>query len=184
MMPIKQNSPLKFAAWFVGLFVVFYYANIVFFGLTSPGKFYSAFLADHLNYIQWLRWVLLKLSAFILNGFGYTTLTNNYELLVSGRGIIQLVYSCLGLGVISFFAAFVLAYPKPRKAKIIFLLLGILAIELLNVARFVLLALFWTRQQNVIVDHHTVFNILMYLLICASLYFWVKNDNTENKQHG
>ncbi|MES2485552.1 MAG: hypothetical protein V4581_06335, partial [Bacteroidota bacterium] len=99
----KQNNPMKFAAWFVALFVVFYYGNIFFFGLTSPGKYYSPFLANHLNYIQGLRWVLLKCSAFILNSLGYTTVTNNYDLLVAGHGVIRLVYSCLGLGVISFF---------------------------------------------------------------------------------
>jgi exosortase/archaeosortase family protein len=183
MIPNKQNNPLKFAAWFVVLFVVFYYANILFFGVTSPGKFYSRFLAENLNYIQWLRWGLLKCSAFVLNSFGFITITNNYELLVSGRGIIQLVYSCLGLGVISFFAAFVLAYPKPRKAKIIFLVSGILAIELLNILRFVLLALFWTRTQNAILDHHTIFNVLIYIIISLSLYFWVKADIAQNAQH-
>jgi exosortase/archaeosortase family protein len=183
MIPNKQNNPIKFAAWFIGLFLVFYYFNILFFGVTSPGKFYSPFLAEHLNYIQWLRWVLLQCSAFVINSLGFSTVTNNYELLVAGRGVIQLVYSCLGLGLISFFAAFVLAYPKPRKAKIIFLLSGILVIELLNTFRFVFLALFWTRQQSAIIDHHTIFNILMYVIIAASLYFWVKADIAENNAH-
>jgi exosortase/archaeosortase family protein len=103
--------------------------------------------------------------------------------LVSGRGAIQLVYSCLGLGVISFFAAFVLAYPKPRKAKIIFIVSGILIIEILNVARFILLALFGTKQQNLLPEHHTIFNVLIYIIITISLYFWVKSDITEHKHY-
>jgi exosortase/archaeosortase family protein len=177
----KKYNPMKFAAWFVGLFVVFYYGNIFFFGITSPGKYYSPFLANNLNYIQGLRWLLLKCSALILNSFGYSAVTGTYDLLVAGHGIIRLVYSCLGLGVISFFTAFVLAYPKPIKAKIIFLITGILAIEVLNVIRFVLLALFWTRQDSEVVDHHTVFNMLMYVIIGISLYFWVKADIVPRK---
>lgn len=177
----KRNSPMQFAAWFVGLFVVFYYFNILFFGVTSPGKYYSPFLDQHLNYIQGLRWLLLKSSAFILDTLGYPAITSNFDLMVVGRTTIKLVYSCLGLGVISFFAAFVLAYPKPTKAKLIFLAGGILGIEVLNVIRFVLLALFWTKQDSELMDHHTIFNILIYIIIAISLYFWVKADIAENK---
>src|ERR1700712_5228935 len=99
MIPNKQNDPIKFAAWFIGLFFAFYYFYILFFGITSPGKLYSPFLAGYLNYIAALRWLLLYCSAFILKCFGFATITNDYELLVAGRGAIQLVYSCLGLGV-------------------------------------------------------------------------------------
>jgi len=176
MIPNKQNNPIKFALWFIGLFLVFYYFNILFFGLTTPGGLYSPFLAKYLNYIQALRWLLLKCSAFILRCFGFVTITNNYELLVAGRGAIKLVYSCLGLGVISFFSAFVLAYPKPRNQKIIFLLSGIFIVQLLNITRLVILALFWNKRAGEIIDHHTIFNIFIYIVISASLYFWVKTD--------
>jgi exosortase/archaeosortase family protein len=179
----KQNSPVKFALLFVSLFLAFYYFNILFFGVTSPGNHYSPFLADHLNYIYALRWLLLHSSAAILRFFGFTAIVNNYELLVAGRGIIQLVYSCLGLGVMSFFTAFVLAYPKLLRPKLIFLLAGIIVIQLLNITRFVLLVLFWHRSSRVIIDHHTIFNILIYIIISISLYFWVKTGITVNKQH-
>ncbi|MDB4926985.1 exosortase Y [Mucilaginibacter sp.] len=177
MIPNKQNNPLKFALIFISLFLLFYYFNILFFGITSPGNYYIPFLAEHLNYIYALRWLLLHCSAFVLHCFGFSVVVNNHELLVAGRGIIVLVYTCLGLGVLSFFTAFVIAYPKPRKAKIIFLLTGIITIEFLNVIRFVLLALFWNKQDNRIIDHHTIFNILIYIIISISLYFWVKNDD-------
>jgi exosortase/archaeosortase family protein len=181
MIPNKQNNPIKFAIWFIGLFVVFYYFNILFFGLTTPGGQYSPFLAEYLNYIKALRWILLKCSALILRCFGFATITNNYELLVAGHGAIILVYSCLGLGVISFFSAFVLAYPKPRRAKIVFLLSGIFAIEFLNIIRLVILALFWDKRLGAIIDHHTIFNIFIYIIISATLYFWVKTDVAVKK---
>ena len=89
---------------------------------------------------------------------------------------IDVVYSCLGLGVMSFFSAFVIAYPKKLKPKLIFLASGILCIQLLNVIRFVLLALLWDKKSGMILDHHTIFNITIYLIIGISLYFWVKHD--------
>ena len=172
-------SPLKFMFSFLCLFLLFYYFNILFFGLTSPGNHYNAFLADHLNYIQWIRQILLNASTAVINSLGLTAINNNYELLVAGHGIIRLVYSCLGLGVISFFTAFVIAYPKPLRAKIIFILSGILAIEMLNIIRFVLLALFWDKRSAQIIDHHTLFNTFIYILICISLYFWMKSPQKE-----
>lgn len=181
MIPINKNSPIRFAVLFVSLFLLFYYFNILFFGITNPGNHYVPFLANNLNYIQALRWVLLKCSAFMLTCFGYDAITNNYQLLVAGHGIIVLVYSCLGLGIISFFTAFVLAYPKPRRAKIIFLLSGIISIEILNIIRFILLALFANESKIAIEDHHTIFNILVYIIISISLYFWVKGNVAVNK---
>lgn len=167
-------SPLKFIVSFLFIFLLFYYFNILFFGFTSPGNSYNQFLTDHLNYIQWLRQFLLNASAAVINLFGLTAIHNNYELLVAGHGVIRLVYSCLGLGVISFFAAFVIAYPKPLRSKIIFIICGILAIELLNIIRFVLLAIFWDKRSAQIIDHHTIFNTIIYILVAISLYFWVK----------
>lgn len=175
-MMARQNSPLRFALTFIVLFLGFYYFNIGFFGITSPGRYYSVFLAEHLNYIKALRDALIWCSAGILKYFGFHVSTNDYSLFVTGRGAIRLVYSCLGLGVMSFFCAFVIAFPKPVKAKLIFLLAGLLAIQFLNIMRFVLLALFWHKQNQQIMDHHTIFNALIYILIGISLYFWIKTD--------
>jgi exosortase/archaeosortase family protein len=127
--------------------------------------------------------VLLNTSTGILNLLGFSAICNNYDLLVAGRGSIQVVYSCLGLGVSSFFAAFVLAYPQHLKAKIIFIICGILTIEILNVLRFVLLALFWNKADSKIIDHHTIFNIIIYALIAISLYFWVKSADKDNNTY-
>lgn len=182
-MPAKPNSPLRFSVVFIVLFLVFYFFNIGFFGLTNPGKHYNLFLAEKLNYIRGLRHLLLWSAASISKMLGFEALFNEYDLLVAGRGMIRLVYSCLGLGVMSFFGAFVLAYPKPLKARLIFLLIGLIAIQFLNVLRFVLLVLFWNKQKQQIVDHHTIFNALIYILIAVSLYFWVKADVATKTDH-
>jgi exosortase/archaeosortase family protein len=172
-----KESPVRFVLVFLTLFVIFYYFNIFFFGITSPGNHYSPFLAENLNYIQWLRRFLLMESAQIINWLGYTAITDEYQLLVAGHGILQLVYSCLGLGLMSFFTSFVIAYPKALKKKLIFIVSGNLCIQLLNITRFVILALFWNKKKGLTLDHHTVFNVIIYIIIAISLYFWVKQDD-------
>lgn len=176
----QQNSPLRFAILFVGLFLLFYYFNIFFFRETNPGKHYIPFLAEHFNYIQGLRWLLLYGTSNALKLLGYASVYNNYDLLVAGHGTIQVVYSCLGLGVLSFFTAFVIAYPKPIRSKIMVLIVGIIGIELLNVIRFMALALYGNNKS---IDHHTIFNILIYVIISAGLYFWIKQDITTTHKH-
>jgi exosortase/archaeosortase family protein len=171
----QQHNPLKFALLFITLFMVFYYFNILFFRATNHGPHNIAILADHFNYIRWLRWLLLGGSAQLLKLFGYGAISNNYELLVAGHGAIKVVYTCLGFGVLSFYAAFVLAYPKPVKSKIIALVIGIAGVEFLNIIRFMLLALY---GNNGIIDHHTLFNIIIYVIISIGLYFWIKRDIT------
>ncbi len=179
----QQPSPIKFVFTFLALFLLFYYFNLWFFGITSPGRHYYPFLANHLNYIQGLRTLLLNCSSLILSWLGYSAVHNDTELLVAGKGAIVLVYSCLGLGLMSFFAAFVIAYPKKMKQKLVFLFAGILGIQFLNIVRFVLLALFWNRNDNRIIDHHTVFNIILYIIIMLTLYFWIKQTDSATNKH-
>jgi exosortase/archaeosortase family protein len=180
-MPKVKYNPIRFAVVFVALFACFYYFNIFYLGITSPGNHYSLFLDENLNYIQWLRWGLLFVSKQILLGLGFTTITNDIDLLVAGRGYIALEYSCLGMGVMSFLAAFTIAYPKPVKEKVLFLTTGILVIQLLNIARFVILALYWKPSENHLLDHHTIFNAIIYTIIMAGLYFWIMRDLKPNK---
>ena len=173
----EKGSPARFVLIFLSLFAIFFYFNIYFFGITLPGQHYIPFVANYLNYIGLLRYILLSTTAFVVKAFGFTVIHNDWQLLVAGKGSIKVVYSCLGLGVMSFFAAFVLAYPKKLKAKITFLLTGLVCIQVLNVLRFVLLSIFWDKKSGMILDHHTIFNIVIYILITVSLYFWVKHDD-------
>lgn len=174
----NKNRALRFVAVFLVLFLLFYYGNKFYFSLTIPGKRYNEWLAQHLNYIAGLRHLLLGYSKWFLELIGFTALTNDQELMVVGRNTLKVVYTCLGLGVLSFFAAFVIAYPKPWKPKLIFLIVGMISIQVLNVCRLILLVLYWSPRNQRVIDHHTIFNILIYIIIAISLYFWVKEKKS------
>lgn len=181
MRKLSRESPLRFLLLFLGLFLLFYYFNVFFFSITSHGGHYIPFFDEHLNYIRWFRHLLLYISKIIINWFGFHAINNDYQLLVAGHRTIDVVYSCLGLGVMSFFAAFVIAYPRGIKPKMIFLFVGLACIQVLNVLRFILLALFWNKKSNLILDHHTVFNIIIYIVIAIGLYIWVTKGERKPK---
>ena len=178
---IWKNSANRFIISFLGLFLLFYGFNTAFIGIVAPGGVYNAFLDQHFNYIVAWREFCIQSSAKILTVLGYKVFTNTSRLLVENHAGFKLIYTCLGYGVMSFFAAFVLAFPRPVKSKIIFLIAGLLMIQALNTARFILLALYWKR--NLIpfgIDHHTIFNICIYAILLISIYLWV---NSRPKKH-
>ncbi|MGY3211677.1 exosortase Y [Mucilaginibacter sp. HD30] len=173
-MMILKSKAVKFSITFIAVFLAFYYFNTGFFSITSAQSAnYNSFIASNFNYIRLLRHILLFCTSFFLRCVGFSNVTNEYELLIAGRGGIRLIYSCLGLGLMSFFTAFVIAYPKPFKKKLVFLIAGLVIIQVLNVLRMALVALFWGRKAQHIIDHHIVFNSIIYIIIAIGLYFWV-----------
>lgn len=172
---MKSNiSSLRFLISFIGLFCILYGFNLFYIGITMPGGIYSSFLDQHLNYIKAWRDLYISSTAKILDSAGYIVYTTGTTLKVRGHAGFRLIYSCLGYGIMSFFAAFVLSFPKPIYSRIIFLFTGLTIIHLLNTLRFILIALFY--KPGVILgfsDHHDIFNYSLYIILLAMIYLWL-----------
>jgi exosortase/archaeosortase family protein len=97
-------------------------------------------------------------------------------LMAIGYNKIYLAYDCLGLGVMSFLTAFAITFPAKLKSKLMLLLGCILSFQLLNIVRFMLLALSWKSGA---VNHHTVFNLLIYALITVTLYLFIEKTTVK-----
>jgi exosortase/archaeosortase family protein len=145
--------------------------NIIHIAITTPGEYYSAFVDLHLNYISFWRKFSISTTARILKSLGYLVHTTPYGLTVKNHAGFKLVYSCLGYGVMSCFAAFVISFPAALISRIKFLLIGLAGIQALNILRFVLVALFYNHKMTCI-DHHELFNYSLYLILAISVYTW------------
>lgn len=175
--PVSSKKPAsQFAFRLILLFGFFYGFNLFYNGLTAPGGYYNPFLAQHLNYIQALRDFLLQSSSAGLSWLGYSTKTNNYELMAIGYNKISLAYDCLGLGVMSFLTAFAIAYPASLKSKLMLFIGCVIGFQLLNILRFMLLTLYWKCSA---VNHHTVFNLLIYALVTVTLYLYMEKSTVK-----
>ena len=176
----KNIEFLRFAGLFPLLFLVLYYFNIGFIGLTSPGGLYIKILDQHFNYIRYWREFNIEASATILETFGYEVFTNEFRLHVKGKAGFILVYSCLGYGILSLFSAFVLTYPKPIKEKLYFLLTGVITFQALNTLRLILIALYWKPAPMLLkMNAHEIFNSMIYIIIACSIYFWINQKITN-----
>jgi exosortase/archaeosortase family protein len=183
----QQTSPNKtafrFAIQFIFLFALFYFFNLFYNGLMQPGGFYNSFLAQHFNYIQWLRNFLLQSSSAGLELLGYHTKTNNYVMTVVGHAKINLAYDCLGLGVMSFLTAFFITYPAKTSTKLKLWIVCTDGFQALNILRFMLIALFYKGEGMSKIDHHAVFNTLIYIFLAITIYLFIEKSTVKEALH-
>lgn len=99
--------------------------------------------------------------------------------MTTGEGV-RMVYSCIGYGVMSFWAAFVIANKGSWGKKTAWVLCGLSALWIINVLRLSLLLLADRNNWKFPLgwDHHTWFNIVAYACIFGMIYFY---DRTGKK---
>ena len=151
-------------------------------GLTVPGGYYSPFLAEYFNYPSLLRYSLLNGTRLLVALFGFDAyLRDAYHVtMVNGRGV-HLVYACLGYGLLSFWIAFIFANNGSFYKKIKWLVVGCSIIWLINVIR-ISLVLIATNQQWALpltLEHHTLFNIIVYACIFLMIWLFQRSEKKE-----
>jgi exosortase/archaeosortase family protein len=158
-----------------------YFGTLGIIGLSSEEGLHSRFVADHLNFIIPLRQSILWATQQLLNlcelaNERHDSMTIGLE----GGSAVRIVYSCLGYGVMSFWAAFVFANAGRIKRKALWLISGLCLLWALNVLRIFLLLIAINRDLLVSlpVDHHTIFNVVAYAFIFLLIYFY---DRSQTK---
>lgn len=193
---IDTNSPYSFIIRFLFFFLALYYFFPFYRGVIGPGgKLYSSFLEHNLNLITAFTKFLTGSAKVLLDIAGYDTVQKNYHSLKIGysRGI-SVNPSCLGWGVMSFWAAFVLADKGSARHKAKWAVGGITLIVLLNITRIALIALAnhlnWSPITSL--DHHMTFNIASYacIIMLVAVYIrmqkkyertYISSEQTERK---
>lgn len=169
----NNYSATRFCMNFLCIFSLLYFFTIFYIGITTPGRLYIPWLHAHLNYIGAWRDFYITSSAYILKLLGYQVDINHTQLMVKGHAGFKLIYSCLGYGVMSCFAAFAIAFPRPRLSRLLLLITGLLAIQTLNTVRLILIAIFYETNRNTCkIDHHDIFNYSLYLILSFLVYIW------------
>lgn len=94
---------------------------------------------------------------------------------------VKLVYACLGVGVMCFWLAFVLANTGGLVKKITWLFIGLISIWLINVLRIsiVLLANNKHIKMPLGLDNHTFFNILAYGAVFILMFLYDRSFNKK-----
>ncbi len=170
-------------AKFIAIFCILYYSTIGLIGVAAPGGYYVPFINHYFNYVSWLRSSLLYGARFVMLIAGFETYVwDIYHLqVINGRGV-HIGFDCLGYGIMSFWAAFILANEGNFIKKIKWLLGGLLLIWLINVLRISLLLVAVNKQwpMPLGLDHHTWFTIVAYFCIFTMIYFFDRSHRQSS----
>ncbi|MDD2794222.1 MAG: exosortase/archaeosortase family protein [Sediminibacterium sp.] len=172
-----DRSYILFLLRFLGLFSLLYFGTYAFIGLSAEGGYFIPFLKQ-IDYVSWYRQLLLRSSETVLDLLGYNAYTRGpYLLYINGKSGLQLVYSCLGFGVLSFWIAYVVTHQSgTTKTKIKWAITGILLITVLNIIRIIVLLLavykHWINIAGI--DHHTLYNCIVYVIVLLMAFYYRK----------
>ena len=175
MIRLIKNPFFIYLIKFFAIFCVAYYGTIAVEGLAAPNNYYSPLIDRWLDYPSSLRSGLLNGCKFFLALFGYdTSITDAYHLQMVGGMSVQLVYTCLGVGVMSFWLAFVLANKGSFWKKFCWVMGGMLVIWLINVFRISLVLLANNKQAKIPfnMDNHDFFTVLAYGAIFLLMFLY------------
>ena len=130
--------------------------------------------------------ITISISKFILELFGYSVYTGVERVIgIDGTGGLWIGDNCNAISLFSLFAGFIVVYPGNWKIKLIYIPIGILIIQLLNVIRVVGLAILDTYSRDWTEFNHTyTFTICIYAVIFLLWIYWVNkhSDKRKNEQ--
>jgi len=180
-----RETAKKILFFMLRLLVVFFIFDFFFLfliGAPVKGGIYWALLEKY-NLAEMFRDMLLLGGGMVAKLFGYECAIAGNRLAIAGGSGVIVGYSCYGFSVVSLYAALIVAYPQRARIKAVYLAAGLISIIALNMLRIGGLAIIFTkanREELVALDHHLIFNIIVYALIFAIFYKFV-NVNPQNK---
>lgn len=164
----SHRSFLGFLVRFLLLFAILNYGTYFFIGLAAPGNYYIEFFDRYLDYPEALTKSLLWGCRSLYSLFGVATEVRDYDQLwIRGGSGVLLAYDCLGYGVLSFWAAYIITNKGSFKLKLSWLTGGWFVLWLINVIRISLYLKSVNEKWSMPfgIDHHTWFNIASYACI-------------------
>jgi len=179
---VIENPGFIFIVKFLVLFLGLHFFNEFYIGITAPGNLYIPFLEEHLNYINWLRSSILYSSEALCDFFGYDSFVEEPYLLKSVTGVsVRMVYTCIGLGIMSFWTGFILAHPIGWRKKFAWTMIGLIIIWIVNCFRVAILLMATANQwnPNKYLDHHDSFNLIAYLLVAILIVLFLKRQGLQ-----
>ena len=172
---IDVNFFLRFSI----LLAVIYYFNVFFIRIVDKKEaIYCSFIDNNLNYMSCIRYFILYTSNAIAHVFG----VNSYVLLPDylksvNHYWIRVEPACLGLSLMSFWVAFILANKETVKRKIVWCSAGLIGLSIINSIRitFLLMAFEYNWQRSSFLLNHTLSKLAFYSLMVFMIYFYTKN---------
>ncbi len=139
------------------------------------------------HYIHYTLLTLAEGSVWVLNllGYGAEIVNQRYIDLYDSIISIHIRNYCLGIDMMFTLTALIISFPGKWIDRLWFIPMGIIGIQLINIARVVGLCLSWILlERGDFVDHHTVFNITAVIFIFLLFTVWVNRYKKQEESAG
>ncbi len=179
---VARYFDVRFFARFMCLLLCFYFLNLFLIKIANPRSvYYNDYLAKNFHYVSWMRTSILETSNVLANAMGLDSyLENDKTIRVRNGRALLMARQCLGLEIIGFWIAFIMAHAVPLKRRLMWSFAGILAIWLINTVRVAVLL--YARQHEwrlASIDQHDLFNYVSYALVALLIYLFYKRGSNE-----
>ncbi|RYZ24218.1 MAG: hypothetical protein EOO10_20595 [Chitinophagaceae bacterium] len=174
---------------FAGLFFLLYYSYIFVVSVSAPTGVYFPFVAKYLNFPVPIRDAILHVSQAALSLIHYpSVLVDDSLRSPDGKYVLAMAWPCLGIGVTSFWLAFVVAHRMPIRQKVKWSLIGVVTIFIVNCTRVVIMMIAmverWPISEYLGTNAHELFNYLSYavLLLLVMVYYAKTGSSSKSSQ--
>lgn len=175
----KYKSVLRFILTFLGTYII----------LTLLYSMYLEQAESQLYYPDYITHVVAQQCNWLLNAIGYQTMILPHaeeaamKLMVNDQLMARVVEGCNSVSVIILFWSFVLAFYNGLKRTLVFILLGSVAIYLINIFRIVLLVMaIYEYPEYTEFLHTIIFPAVIYGFVFLLWLYWVAIF--KGKKHG
>ena len=122
-------------------------------------------------------------TKYFANILGFKTEISGVNLTGNNGGILSVYKPCLGIKAMYIFAAMIYLTRNNNKICWMYILSGIIILHLLNIFRLTLLFIYVQYHNNVdmIMEHHDLYNIVVYLFIFILWIIWFERYTTLRK---
>lgn len=133
---------------------------------------YDFLLSDADN---WLTHKVVYASVFMLKLIGYNATPKDFMIQIDNEDVVFVYHACNGMVLMALFVGFIIAFPGPITKKLLYIPIGILLINLLNILRVTALALnAHYFSHTVDFNHKYTFTVIVYAAIFGLWMIWVK----------
>ena len=152
---------------------------IVFFIYILLGNFFIPYI-NYYSYIDFL----LRATKSIVNFIGYQAEINGPYISGPNGGTLFMAKWCLGFITMFVFSSMVYLTRKNNKVYWKYILVGLIILHILNIIRLSLLFIFvqYHNDTELIMDHHDMYNIVVYLFIFLLWIIWFEKFNKIKKK--
>jgi exosortase/archaeosortase family protein len=182
---IKNYFHFAYFFKLVGLTLLLNYIVVGYNAMVSPeGSIYNSFLDQNWNFIQWIRYVIMEVSNLIAHLFETNSYISGPQMIKIGSTIeVEIWFPCLGLGIMSFWIAFIVTNTGSLRKKLLWCIGGSVGITIINCWRIGLLLISLDKrwQQQTTLDHHDMFNIAAYVLVGLLMYSYSEGKEPAPK---